>query len=430
MRFAPIIVIVIYLFSVLLLVNFGPVVYHGFDGVSVGIYITAICAAMSIGFALAVRAPLTVADAATPMPSEQTVVRLFNIMVALVALGFAFTVYTFVTSSNVNLDFTALGEAYSEGYKDYEKNSGTYSISFILYSIMAMPTFLVTIWGGFFYKNLSTTKKFVVPLLILGPPVIFTLGAGTQKNIGDLLIYICAIFAIRSAVKGRIITIRTAMAIAIVVVLGTLVLTAILSQRYAAIDVDAFNINSKEISLLSYNIDHAVFKIFGSDFGFSFSVLCGYLTNGYNGLSYALHTPSTWSFMLGSSYSLSVVGERVFGFSSGYLHSYPYLAAIESGWGETRWYTIFSWFASDFTFVGTVPLFGLFAYAYGRVWMESIKFQNPFSILLFCLLSMGAIMMPANNQLMQTPGGLLTLGVTIFLYLRFRRRYNRPFVTR
>lgn len=350
--------------------------------------------------------------------------KFFNVVLFTSLTGFFLTFFIFYTSNQINLDIGSIGQTYAEGYKDYEKNSGSYSLSFILYSLLSTPNFFVAIWGIYFFPHIENYKKVAVLTCAFGAPALFTLSAGTQKNIGDVFMYLSAIIFIKIAVNRDRKFIINIIKIFSLSVFGAFALTFILGQRYSAISVDAFNINEREISLLSYDLDNVIFHIFGPDIGFTLAILSGYLTNGYNGLSYALHTQSTWSFMLGSSYSMSVIGERVFGLPSGYLNSYPYLTAIESGWGETRWYSVFSWFASDFTFAGTIPLFGFFAYVYGRAWMESIRFQNPFSIAIFCLLTLGAFMMPANNQLMQTPGGLLTLGATVFCYLRFRKRYN------
>ena len=168
-----------------------------------------------------------------------------------------------------------------------------------------------------------------------------------------------------------------------------------------------------------------MFQLFGYDVGLALSVLCEYLGNGLVGLGYCLDAPFTWSHMLGSSYALGVVGERVFGLPFYYYSSYPYMAGLTSGWGESHWYTVFPWFASDFTFPGTVILFGFFAYVYSRAWIESVRFANPYSIMLFCWMTLGVVMMPANNPLMYAPGALLTLGLVTTLYLANRRSYNR-----
>jgi hypothetical protein len=115
----------------------------------------------------------------------------------------------------------------------------------------------------------------------------------------------------------------------------------------------------------------------------------------------------------------------VFGLPFYYYYTYPYMAGQATGWGESHWYSVFPWFASDFTFPGTVVLFGFFAYVYARTWAESVRFANPYAIMLFCLLTLGAVMIPGNNQLMG-PGNFITLILVTILYLTGRRAYNRP----
>lgn len=426
MKYFPLYFFSIYFFTTFMMAVFGPVIYHEIDVTAVSIYLFFITLSMMIGFYVAVNRPISLPRSDFPKNATEIFPkRLFLAFATVSILGFFITFYIFYTSNQINLDIDSIGQTYNDTYKDYQKNTGSYSLSFIIYSILATPNFFTTIWGIFYFHLIKKHWKTAVIICAFGTPALFTLSAGTQKNIGDILIYMTAILFLKMAVSKNKNLFRNIVTFVIISFSGALALTFILSQRYSSINVDAFNINEKEISLISYNLDHLVFKIFGPDMGLTIAILMGYMTNGYNGLSYALHTPSTWSFMLGSSYSMSVIGERVFNLPSAYLSSYPYLAAIESGWGETRWYSVFSWFASDFTFVGTIPLFGYFAYVYGRTWIESIKFQNPFSIALFCLLTLGVFMAPANNQLMQTPGGLLTLIVTVFLYLRYRKRFNR-----
>lgn len=424
--FWPIIFIIGYLAFTFVLTLVGPVVYANFDAVRVGLYLSAVGIAMLIGYNFAVRKSMAMAMSNTPVINRGWEQTFFDTVLAISLLGFAYTLFNFITSG-ANLDIGSVGEAYSELYeRERGAVSQGYSASFILYSILAAPTFLINILGIYYFRNLSLARKLAVVAVVFGVPIIFMLSAGQQKTIGDLIVYLGAILVIKASIHRKPLSARTIILLCGVGLVGLYVFSFILSNRYAAIGIGAHNINYRESDLLFYDTAHPLFQIFGPDQGFALSAFVMYLTNGLNGLSYALHTDPTWSHFYGSSYSISVIAERYLGLPPVIDLTYPSVTAYESGWGTTRWYSVFAWFASDFTWFGTIPLFGWLSYVYGRCWAEIVEFRNPFAMLLFCLLSLGVVMIPANNQLMQSPGGLATLGVTVVLYLTFRRRYNRP----
>ncbi len=284
-----------------------------------------------------------------------------------------------------------MADTYHDTHVGYVRDSGNYSLAFILYTIFAAPTFIVTIWGLYYFKMLPWPLKIAFVVVTLGNPLIFALSSGAQKTIGDLVTYVAAVTFIRTAQSGAVLRPRFVLGITILGLAATAIFGSILLLRYAAVGIDALNVNSHESELIRFDTSHPVFRLFGYDAGFAIAMLCGYFGNGLVGLGYCLHTPFTWSHMLGFSYSLAVVGERVFGLPFYFRYTYPYTAGLMTGWGESHWYSVFPWFASDFTFPGTVILFGFFAYVYSRAWVESVRFGNPYSIMLFCLMTLGVI---------------------------------------
>lgn len=421
----PLIFFIAYLAFTLLLTVAGPVVYLHFDMVRVGLYLSAITAAVIAGYVVAVRGRMITPTAATPAIDPNWERLFFNVLLGVSGLGFLFTLATFI-AQGANLSLSGAGEAY---FDLYERERGAaaqgYSLSFILYSALAPFIFMLNVLGLYYFRKLGVFQKILVAVVVFGSPVIFMLNAGQQKTIGDLVVYMGCIFVIVASRSRKPISLKIYALLLFVAMAALYTFSFILANRYAAIGIGAHNINYREIDLLYYDTTHPVFRIFGPDRGFAISAVVMYLTNGWNGLSYALHTEPTWSYLYGSSYSISIIAERYMGLESVLDLTYPSVTAYESGWGTTRWYSVFAWFASDFTWIGTIPLFGWLAYVYGRCWAEIVEFRNPFSMLLFSLLTLGVVMMPANNQLMQTPGGLATLGLTVVMYLAYRRRYNR-----
>src|SRR5688572_24876221 len=125
----------------LALTLFGPIHYHEFATWRVVAYLSAVMLAMATGYHLGIvsRLPLPVrreARSADRFPKY-----LFYLALFVAFAGFLFTFGYFISSPDINLDVTSIGEAYNESYRGYEKNTGNYSVSFILYSLTAPPVF-------------------------------------------------------------------------------------------------------------------------------------------------------------------------------------------------------------------------------------------------------------------------------------------------
>lgn len=421
-KYVPLYFTVAYLVVTMLLSFLGPIIYFHMDVRHVTLFMLGIIAAIIIGYYFG--ANVTPKFARPTTDRRVTLDRIFLISLAFGLFGLALTIYDLIRNGNFNTSLSDLGSTYLDSYQGYERNSGSYSLIFIIYSLAAAPTFIATVWGMFYFKQLDRVRKVLVLTLILGTLFTFTIGSGKQKQLGDVIVYVVVIFGLRAAMRGRVLSIKTAIKGAMLLVGGILGLTLVLSQRYDALSITAFNVNSHVMQAISYDLDHPVFRLFGYHWGLALALFSGYLSQGYYGLSLTLNTPTTWSHFLGFSYSVSVIANRVFGIDFPYFSTYPYIAGAGSDWGEAHWYTVFPWFASDVSFLGTIPLFGYFAYIYARTWRESVEFANPFAILMFCMLSLGAVYMPANNQLVHSPGGLATLILVVSLYAVNRKRFN------
>ena len=107
-------------------------------------------------------------------------------MLLFAVAGLLYTVFNFV-HSGANLAFASMGDTYHDTHVGYVRGSGNYSVAFILYTIFAAPTFIVTVWGLYYFKMLPWPLKIAFLLVTLGNPLIFALSSGAQKTIGDLV---------------------------------------------------------------------------------------------------------------------------------------------------------------------------------------------------------------------------------------------------
>jgi hypothetical protein len=103
-------------------------------------------------------------------------------------------------------------------------------------------------------------------------------------------------------------------------------------------------------------------------------------------------------------------------------------------WDLSKWHSAFAWLASDFTFPGTLVLFSLIGYLWAKLWVEAVVLRRRSSIILFSFLFLGLVFVPANNQLVHSPGSLLaTYGLLAYVLLFrqssqafWRRHRDRP----
>jgi hypothetical protein len=253
--------------------------------------------------------------------------------------------------------------------------------------------------------------------------VVYTLGGGKQKQLGDIVIIFASAFFIRKAYEKKV-NFSAIFKILGFIALGIYAMLFILTQRYQNIGIDLSVLNNNLHPLIYLNEAHPIITLLGEVGAFPIIMLSGYLGQGYYGLSLAFEQQFTWTYFGGSSYAFSVILNKVFGTEFLVEKSYPYLVGESTGWSESKWHTVFAWLASDLTFPGTILFLGVVGFFFAKTWKEALYYKNPFSALLFALLAVGAFYIPANNQLMHSPGGLWTLVAVVFLYARFAHRYN------
>lgn len=426
-RYIPLWFFLSYVTFTLVLALFGPVEYIDFPKLTVGVYVAFILICCFVGYHYGVKSSrrLLAIDENTLSMFRRFRPRAFDVSLAIALVGMMAYLIDSILSGSFNIDIFSLGEAYTASYQGYQRNTGNYSMSFIIFSLLSAPMFTASVWGIYYFRRLNLTRRLIVLGIILGTLLVFTLGSGKMKQLGDVIIYLIAIAAISRAASGKGFEPKFIARLSILALIALCLFAFIVAQRYAEMGTDAININQKTGWQVQYDTGHPVFRVFGPGIGFAVSVVSFYLSNGYYGLGLALESEPTWSFFTGTSYSMSVIADRFLGLPSGYAVSYPYLTGVETGWGESKWYTVFPWFASDFSFIGTGLLFGLFAFWYARAWLESVTLHDPFAVLLFTLMTVGVFYVPANNQVMHAPGGLATLILVVALYraAAVRRRW-------
>jgi len=101
--------------------------------------------------------------------------------------------------------------------------------------------------------------------------------------------------------------------------------------------------------------------------------------------------------------------------------SYP--VRIEKyGWdAQALWSSIYPWIASDVSFPGTLLIVFLIGRGFALCWLDTLRGENPFAVVLLSQFLIMLFYFPANNQLLQSGEGFIAFWVTLLLWWRTRR---------
>jgi len=421
LRNAPMLAVNAYLLVGLSIASFGPLEYERFEIGTVFIFVLSVIAIFSTGYFLGshTRPPMR----SKRIPHQGILLKLFRISLVISTLLMSYLLLEMVLSGKLNFNFANSATAYFDSYSDYTRNSGNYSVRFIVTSLGALPVYIAEVLGIFYFRNLTKTHRVFVVYILIATLLVYTLGGGKQKEFGDIVIYIVTVMIVNQALMGRLVG-ATLLKAGLLALAGVYVLLVLLSYRYRSIGVDLLSLSGNLHPLIHYRDGSLLEGIIGTDFAFPLVMFSGYLGQGYYGLSLALAQPFTWTAFGGSSYAVSVILNQFFGAPFLVESSYPYAVGYATGWAQSKWHTVFAWLASDLTFPGVIIFMGFVGFLYGRVWIEILRFRNPFSLMVFTILNIGFAYAPANNQLMHSPGSLATTCGVLILYFMFHSNFN------
>lgn len=419
MKFLPIRFHIIYITFTLLINFYGPKVYDDYNRLYVFLFILAYLVCVWIGFSMGLNSNVFY-NKSKRIDFQAVLRKSINLSIVLFLINF---IYLFSTG-RISFSISELGQNYSNFYEYYynKTESATLTFELVFLVISAIPKFICLALGFYYFDKLKTSFKirFIFFLLLIVLTQTFSLG--NQKSIGDIVIFGLITILIKAIKLSR--SKRRKMVRNMIVLLVALFTLLSYSQytRVASRDITLMDINDNMAYYSHYDLDHPIFEIFGREAGLGISqFLSGYLSNGYYGLSKALEMETTWSYGVGNSVTLTAITQLITGVD---YYQFTYLNQMEVLYGipgKRHWHTIFPWLASDFTFPGTIFLFFIISFYYGKTWQEVIRYQNPVSLCLFSLLTIMFIFVPANNQILH---GYDYFIVTIFVAVFWKLYHN------
>jgi hypothetical protein len=244
---------------------------------------------------------------------------------------------------------------------------------------------------------------------------------GTQKDIGDLVIYVVGAILLSRSLKGS----GLGKKIGKPLLLGSAALGLFGFMQVSRAATYGVSMTSFGNRFFSFNAQSLFYKLFGPQAGFAVAILTHYVSGGYYGLAKSLSMPFVWTRGLGSSFALSSYAQQYFGTQDMLQYAYPVRAELATGYSATMyWSTAFPWLASDLTFFGSIVAVLLIARVYAIAWRESVGFGNFLSVLLITRLNIFWLYLPANNQLMQTRESVIATVLLAVIWLAFHTRFN------
>ncbi|MCO7506514.1 MULTISPECIES: hypothetical protein [unclassified Pseudomonas] len=410
-RYLPLNVYIVYSVFVLFSLLVGPMEYQGLDYLVLFSFVFVALLLFIIGFLAGARGDYRkhLDLLKERLFAYRRVERLVQGLL-LLSVTAALLQWYFFVSAGVGVGFDSIGENYVAGYQGYERGQASIDIMYVLNIFEQSLTLVVLLFCFYYFSVMGRFSRFAFIFVVVTYLLVNVLAAGKQKYLGDVVVLTLFCMVVNFAARGSRIKVSAVLAGIGLGCFVFLMFVEILRQRYQAAGINVGNIYEKVHPLIVWNDNAWVLSVVSSDYALALGIFLGYFTNGLYGLYLSLTLPFEWTYFVGNSYSLGRIVEILFSADGSVLeHTYPYRVGLAYGWGFDKWHSLFSWLASDITFLGVLLLTPIFSFFYARIWLQAVRANNPFSGPLFIYFSMGLVFSYANNQIMHGLAGVLVL---------------------
>jgi len=433
MKSLPIKMFTIYILTTLFLSFFGPMKYYNYDKLLVFLYVIGFLFCLYLGYAIANRYKIVLkkkpqlshdATMVIAHKNQKKIKKFVRITILIAFFSIFLEFFEILIKNPAAFSLSNMAGNYFE--INLENSSSFYSIPILFRFLTGFFRNASIILGIYYWRTLKKSYKVILLMYFILLVIVNMLAYGTQKFLGDLVIFTVIVLSIRMMDSDKKRAFKIIKNSIILVLLLIVTFTFVQSQRYALLGVTVENYGIRSGGQLYFDTNHIIFKILGNEFGLGLAILLtGYLSSGYYGLSLCFKLPFEWTYGIGNSYFMSKLISVVFKTSE--IYDRTYLNRMTEVFGRNglrTWNTIFPWLASDFTFLGTLLIFIFVGYIWQTAWLEIIKYRNPVSILLFSILSLGLVFVPANNQLFNSIDTFISTVTTILFWLFYHKKYN------
>ncbi|MBP2070685.1 hypothetical protein [Thermoanaerobacterium butyriciformans] len=432
MKSLPIKLFIAYILFTLAVSFIGPMKYNNYDKVSVFIYIISFLICLIFGYTIANRYKIVLRKrqdisnekiSVITSKNHYKIIRFVSISIMIAFLSIFMEFIEIVIKNPSAFMITNMARNYIEVNGEHLN----YSLPILFRFLTGFFRNVSIILGIYYWRNIKKRYKVILVFFLLFLILVNMIAYGTQKFIGDLIIYLVIVLSIKMLDSNNKIKLRKIIFISLFfIILAIALFSFVQAQRYEMIGITVENYGIKSGGLQYFDSNNFIFKIFGDKLGLGLAILLtGYLSSGYYGLSLCLKLPFEWTYGIGSSYFMSKLISVIFNTRNMYEKTYlNRMTEVFGRDGLRTWNTIFPWLASDFTFFGALLIFVLVGYIWQISWLEILNYRNPVSIVLFATISLGLIYVPANNQLFQGIDTYVATTFTILYWLLKHKKYN------
>lgn len=283
----------------------------------------------------------------------------------------------------------------------------TYTTVFLAFILF--PTLVLSIY---YFNRINIFSKFIVIFTII-IEFMRWFALGTNKGIFDITILLIVVYFvkhIRKIIAKK--DYRQNIKILLIVIVGFLFLFVFFGYTISSRLNGYYSLQT--FQSFPYNLTPEFMRVFIERF-------TSYLTQGYNGMYYALKYESwTPMFGVGNSRFLISVIERIFDVD---IFKYTYAAKLEIYGLDplATWHTAFSWFANDISFIGVIFLMYIVGRFFANIFYESVFFENPISLTLLYLLIMGILNVSGTNYLLAYSNGFMAFWQLVLIRFVLRK---------
>ena len=393
-----------------LLFLFGPIDFPPEHRLLVTGYMLLILLTMGIFYRLAIRSP--------SRASSFKKMKLFYIIGAIASIGLLVPSCYYYAGSMPWEILTALRNqkaVYAELADQLKYTDGQRGMIVAARSIFQPLVFSVVPMGIIYWKKLPLYMRVLFVLTVMSS-LIFSVMRGTDREVADLLLVggsaLLIVFArakverlregALSAVGQMNPTKRKRRRYLLSIMIGVLALAAAAAvfsgrkeDRMGTISAFCF---AESGACANYN--HPLVAPLNDRGRFAVTMASSYLTNGYYGLSIALGEPWEPTWGIGHSGALVHIYSQLTKSDTLHMKTYNYRNG-DKGWPEDYfWSTMLTSLANDVSFPGAVVLMALFAWVWGRSWIDATVANNDCAAIVFCLAMFTIFYFPANLQIL------------------------------
>lgn len=423
----------VYILFTLLLSFYGPMKYIDYDKLPVLVYILFFLFCLFIGQKIANNYRLVLRKKEKKIYSQNEKILIKNkkriekfvkLSINLAFFSIFIEFLEVLITNPSSLDITNIANNYFNINLDSEE--AFYSIPILIRFATGFFRNVAMILGIYYWKFLKTKTKVLLLSYFVLLVLVNMVAYGTQKFLGDIVIYTVIVLAMKMLDSSRSQVFKIIRYSILLVMAVLIIYTLIQAQRYETIGITVENYGARSDGMQYFDENHLIFRILGDRIGLGLAIiLTGYLSAGYYGLSLTFQLPFVWTYGIGNSYFMSKLLAQLLNIPEIYEKTYLNRMTIEFGRDGLRtWSTIFPWLASDFTFIGTLFIFIIIGYIWQLTWLEIIKYRNPVSLIMFSVISLGLIFVPANNQLLNSIDTFIATFITVIYWIGNHKKYN------